>query len=89
MTLANNIVDGHGISNGACHELLPQKSVLCSHSFHSKSYLTSCTLLTRWSAPVLKVDEPCGYKKDLLNLHKPSRISIGNIYPNLYKYLIL
>ena len=35
-----------------------------SHSLHGKMYLSSCTLLTRWSASVLKVGVPCGLQKD-------------------------
>ena len=31
MTLAIDTVDGHGLSNEACHELLPKKTVLAIH----------------------------------------------------------
>ena len=52
MTLAVDITDGCGLSNKACHELLPKKRCIC-HLFHSKKHLISCTLLTRWSTLVL------------------------------------
>ena len=53
MTLAIDITDVWGLSNEVRHKLLPKKSkvIPCkthvSRSFHSKSHLTSCTLLTR------------------------------------------
>ena len=39
-----------------------QDTAICC-SFHSKSHLISCTLLTRWSASVLKVGVPCEASK--------------------------
>ena len=36
-----------------------QGSTIFARSFRSKSLLTSCTLLTRQSASVLKVGMPC------------------------------
>ena len=61
MTLAINIIDGRGLSVEARRALLPRKSkvMLYLPFIHSKSHLTSCTLLTRQSTPVLKVAVPC------------------------------
>ena len=39
-----------------------QDTTIC-RSFHIKSRLISCTLLTRWSASVLKVGVPCEASK--------------------------
>ena len=62
MALAFDTIDGRGLSNEVHYELLPKKSKCICRLFHSKSRLTSCTLLTRWSTSVLKVGLPCGYK---------------------------
>ena len=53
MTLAVDLTDGRGISNETRHELLLKKSCIY-HLLHSKWQLSSCTLLTRQSALVLK-----------------------------------
>ena len=60
MILAIDITDGHGLSSEASHKLLPKKSKVMnatyvSCSFHIKSCITTCTLLTRQSTLVLKV----------------------------------
>ena len=39
-----------------------QDTAIC-RSFYNKSHLISCTLLTRWSASVLKVGVPCKASK--------------------------
>ena len=52
MTLAGDITDGRGISNKMHREFLPKESKVM---LYSKRHLNSCTLLTRWSALVLKV----------------------------------
>ena len=59
--------DGRGLSNEARRKLLPKKS-LFAVPLHGKSPLTSCTLLTRRSASILKVGVPCG----LRSLYKTS-----------------
>ena len=40
-----------------CRRILRQCCI--RHSFQSKSHLTNCTLLIRWSTSVLKVGVPC------------------------------
>ena len=60
MTLAVDITNGHGLSKEAHHEFLPKKSKIMPVYFTAKGILTSCTLLTRWSASVLKVGMPYG-----------------------------
>ena len=64
MALAIDTVDRRGLSNEVRRELLPKKSkvMLICHSLHGESCLTSCTLLTRWSALVLQVGMPCGLR---------------------------
>ena len=66
MTLAVDITDGRGLSNEACRKFL---SMVMLYLLHNKCRLTSCTLLTRWSASVLKVGMPCvgcgSYKRRL------------------------
>ena len=61
MTFAVDITDGCGLSNKVHRWLLAKKSkvMLYCRSLNGKRHLTSCTLLTRQSASVLKVGMPC------------------------------
>ena len=62
MALAIDTIDGWGLSNEERRVLLPKKSKVMLYLLfiiHGKSRLTSCTLLTRWSALVLKVGVLC------------------------------
>ena len=59
MALTIDTFDRHGLSNEVRHELKKSKVMLYFCSLHSNIYLTSCTLLTRRSASVLKVGVPC------------------------------
>ena len=69
MALAIDTIDGCGLSNEARRELLPKKSKVMLYLclLHSKSRLTSCTLLIRWSASVLKV----GWSASVLKVGVP------------------
>ena len=65
MALAIDTIDGRGLSNVVHRELTAvrrarYRCICCL--LHGKSRLTSCTLLTRHSAPVLKVGMPCGLR---------------------------
>ena len=58
MALAIDSTDGQGLNNIAHREFLSKKqgnAVFTIH-FTVKCVLISCTLLTRWSASVLKVE---------------------------------
>ena len=61
MALAINTIDGRELSNEVTAKE-KQDTAIC-RSFHSKSHLMSCTLLTRWSASVLKVGMLCEASK--------------------------
>ena len=50
MTLAIDITDGRGLTKEVCRELLLKKSKLGSAVLAICFTLTSCTLLTKWSA---------------------------------------
>ena len=57
MAFAINITNGRGLSNEVRRELLLKKNkvaTVLAFLFAVNSHLTSCTLLTRWSASVLK-----------------------------------
>ena len=63
MVLAIDTIDGRGLSYEA-RRVLPKEeqgnAVFSVRYMHSKSRLTSCTILTRRSSSVLKVGVPCG-----------------------------
>ena len=65
MALAIDITDGRGLSNKARRKLLlkiEQDNAVLAFLFAVNNYLTSCTLLTRWSVSVLKVGVTCGFR---------------------------
>ena len=59
MALAINAMDGHSLSNKACHEYLPQeaKIIYISHSFYERNYLNESLSIARYSASFILV---CG-----------------------------
>ena len=89
MALAIDTIDGQGLSNEARCELLPKKSKVTLY-FHSKSRLTSCTLLTRQSASVLKVGVPCSlqilYQKTGLYCYSKN-FGIKQLYTTLKSFV--
>ena len=59
MTLAFDITDGCGLVMKLIVNFCQRRALFAIH-FHSKRHFTSCTLLTRWRATVLKVKVPSG-----------------------------
>ena len=59
MTLAFDITDGCGLVMKLIVNSCQRRALFAIH-FHSKRHFTSCTLLTRWRATVLKVKVPSG-----------------------------
>ena len=64
MALAVDVIDRRGPSNEMPRQLLPKKTKerLYSHLYSSKRRFTRPSLLTRWSALVLKMGVLYGWK---------------------------